>query len=74
MIQFTHLGLLLAYFSSVICYDSRIKQQRCSSQYQGKYQEAIEYFDRVLAIDPNNRDASYSKELTERAAASAFAG
>jgi tetratricopeptide (TPR) repeat protein len=41
---------------------------------QGKYQEAIEYFDRVLAIGPNDRDASYSKELTERAAASAFAG
>ena len=40
----------------------------------GKYQEAIEYFDRVLAIDPNDRDASYSKELTEREAASAFAG
>ena len=40
----------------------------------GKYQEAIEYFDRVLAIDPNNRNVSYSKELTERAAASAFAG
>jgi tetratricopeptide (TPR) repeat protein len=35
---------------------------------QGKYQEAIEYFDRVLAIDPNDRDESYSKELTERAA------
>ena len=73
MIQFTHLGLLLAYLSSVIYYDSRIKQQKCSSDI-GKYQEAIEYFDRVLAIDPNNRDASYSKELTERAAASAFAG
>jgi hypothetical protein len=41
---------------------------------QGKYQEAIEYFDRVLAIDPNDRDESYSKELTERAAASTFAG
>ena len=40
----------------------------------GKYQEDIEYFDRVLAIDPNNGDASLSKELTERAAASAFAG
>ncbi len=38
---------------------------------QGKYQEAIEYFDRVLAIDANE---SYSKELTERSAASAFAG
>jgi tetratricopeptide (TPR) repeat protein len=41
---------------------------------QVKYQEAIEYLERVLAIDPNNRDASYSKELTERAAASVFAG
>jgi tetratricopeptide (TPR) repeat protein len=40
----------------------------------GKYQEAIEYFDRELAIDLNDRDAAYSKELTERAAASAFAG
>ena len=30
---------------------------------QGKYQEAIEYFDRVLAIDPNDRDESYIKEL-----------
>jgi tetratricopeptide (TPR) repeat protein len=28
---------------------------------QGKYQEGIEYFDRILAIDPNNKDASYSK-------------
>jgi len=27
----------------------------------GKYQEAIEYLERVLAIDPNNRDASYSR-------------
>ena len=35
---------------------------------QRNYQEAIEYFDRVLAIDPNDRDESYSKELTERAA------
>ena len=25
----------------------------------GKYQEAIEYFDRVLGIDHNDRDASY---------------
>jgi tetratricopeptide (TPR) repeat protein len=40
----------------------------------GENQEAIEYFDRVLAIDLNDRDASYGKELTECAPASAFAG
>jgi tetratricopeptide (TPR) repeat protein len=74
MMQFTHLGLLLAYYSSAICYIPALNNKGAALYNLGKYQEAIEYFDRELAIDPDDRDAAYSKELTERAAASAFAG
>jgi tetratricopeptide (TPR) repeat protein len=44
---------------------SKLKEKGDALSEQGRYQEAIEYYDRVLAIDPNYVDALNNKEAIE---------